>query len=122
MSQRLRRLEASGAIRRHVAELDESLFASWSTYLVIAELTPHGRASLESLEAAVVRSPFVLDCWVGVWAAHLFMRVATRDVQTWELVRAHLDPNEELFRSFRVEVISRAIKSHGPHPMLFGEG
>lgn len=120
MSQRLRRLEASGAIRRHVAELDESLFASWSTYLVIAELTPYGRANLHSLEAGVLRTPFVLDCWLGVWAAHLYMRVATRDTQTWELVRAHLDPHEELFRSFRVEVLCRAVKSHGPHPMLLG--
>lgn len=116
--QRVRRLETSGAIRRHVAELDEGLFAGWSSFWITAKLTPLGRANLKTLEGAIRQSPYVLEGWESALLGELHLKIAAPSAQALENVRLDLDPTRRLLAACRIEAIGRCIKNASPHPLL----
>lgn len=111
-------LEESGAIRRHIAELNEALFAAWSSFWMIVTLTPLGRANLKALEAAIRQSPYVLECWESAPRGRLRLKVAAPSAQALEDVRHDLDPTCRLIAACQTEAIGRCVKSASPHPLL----
>ncbi len=83
---RVRALEESGAISRYAALLDEAHTGLPGIAFVLVTLDQQGRAALDRFEAAAVRHPEILECYLLAGAADYMVRVAYADAADFERI------------------------------------
>lgn len=115
---RLRRLDESGAVLRHVAELDESLFDAWTTFLVEIELTPAGRAARSEIEKTIRAAPEILDATELIAEGDLLLKVSLPAPALWATLRQKIDPKSLFIEKARLRLLGRSLKRGAPHPLL----
>lgn len=119
---RLNRLEASGAILRYRADIDESIFGTWPFYSVQIALTQAGRANRSRLEAAIIAAPEITQASGLVGALDLKLRVALQKPADWTALQAQLDPSADLIQTAHLHPLGRVIKHASPHPLFAQDG
>jgi DNA-binding Lrp family transcriptional regulator len=117
-SQRVKRLEASGAIVGRVTLVDETVFEPWSLFLIEIVLTPAGRASKAELERAIAASSEIIEAMDSVGKCDLLLKVALPAAPHWTCVQNRLDPTSTFIDKARLRPIGRVIKRAGIHPLL----
>ncbi|MFZ4071809.1 MAG: Lrp/AsnC family transcriptional regulator [Caulobacterales bacterium] len=117
-SQRLRRLEACGAIVGRIAVIDEQVFAPWVTMSVDVVLTARGRRSRSALYAAFTAAPEVLEAQEIVGDCDVHLRVGLPSAAHWPALEDQLDPTGRLIALTRVSLAGRTVKRMSLHPRL----
>jgi DNA-binding Lrp family transcriptional regulator len=115
---RVKRLEESGAIRRHLAEIDETVFEAWPMLFVEIVLTSAGRLSRAELDAAIADAPEIIEAVEIVGKCDLLLKVALPAPVYWASLQQRLDPTVALIDKARPRVVGRTIKRKGVHPLL----
>ncbi|MGQ7248041.1 Lrp/AsnC family transcriptional regulator [Halomonas sp. V046] len=83
-ARRIRRLEASGLIRRYRAELDRERLGLGLTIFVHVKLSRHQDALVEEFERAVAAMPEVIECHTVSGAFDYLLQIASPDLQGYE--------------------------------------
>jgi Lrp/AsnC family transcriptional regulator, leucine-responsive regulatory protein len=81
---RLRDLEGSGVIRRYVALLDPATVGLPVSVFVNVTLERQIEAALERFEAAILKRPEVMECYLMTGDADYLLRVVTADLSAYE--------------------------------------
>ncbi len=81
---RVRELEASGVIRRHVTLLDPAAVGLGVSVFVNVRLERQVEDALDRFEAAVLARPEVMECYLMTGDADYLLRVVVRDVPAYE--------------------------------------
>jgi DNA-binding Lrp family transcriptional regulator len=115
---RVKRLEDSGAVRRHVAEIDETVFEAWPMLFVEIVLTVAGRLARAELDAAIAAAPEIIEAVEIVGKCDFLLKVALPAPVDWASLQHRLDPTAALIDKARPRVIGRTIKRAGVHPLL----
>lgn len=115
---RVKRLEDSGTVRRHVAEIDETVFEAWPMLFVEIVLTAAGRLARAELDAAIVAAPEIIEAVEIIGKCDLLLKVALPSPVYWASLQKRLDPTAALIDKARPRVIGRSIKRAGVHPLL----
>lgn len=117
-TQRLRRLEASGAIVARIALIEEEIFEPWVMVWADLFLTAKGRRSRIALYAAFAESVEILEAHEVIGDADLNIRAALPSAAHWPALQHQLDPTGRLIAQTRVRIIGRTLKRLTPHPRL----
>ena len=115
---RLRRLLCNGALVRRVGEIDETMFASWSTLLVFVTLSVDGRCARERLDQAIRDAPEIMEAVEMLGDEDLALRVALPTAAHWQGLQLRLDPERRLIAGVRLRAAGATIKRGGAHPLL----
>ena len=114
---RIRALEQSGVILGHRAELDPRRLGLTMEVFVEISLSGQGEAMLAAFEAAVVRAPEILECWLTAGRADYQLRLMARDMEDYDrihrLVLARLPGVASMHSRFAL----RRIKPWGGYPV-----
>ena len=81
---RVKTLEDSGVIQRHVSLLDQSMVGFPVSVFVSVTLERQVETALERFEAAISKRPEVLECYLMTGDADYLLRVVTRDLASYE--------------------------------------
>jgi Lrp/AsnC family leucine-responsive transcriptional regulator len=81
---RVRDLEGSGVIRRYVALLDPATVGLPVSVFVNVTLERQIEAALERFEAAILKRPEVMECYLMTGDADYLLRVVTSDLSAYE--------------------------------------
>ena len=81
---RVRRLEASGVIRRYVTLLDPLAAGITVSVFIHVSLEKQIESSLETFERAISERPEVMECYLMTGDADYLLRVVVPDVQALE--------------------------------------
>lgn len=84
VSRRIRQLEAEGIITGYHAKLEETALGFPVSVFVSVRLDKQVDEALAVFEAAIIRFPEVVDCWLMTGNRDYLMRVATRDLADFE--------------------------------------
>lgn len=115
---RVNRLQDSGAIVRHVAEVDETVFEAWPMLFVEVVLTSAGRMARVELDIAIGNAPEIIEAVEIVGKCDFLLKVALPSPVHWASLQKRLDPTATLIDKARPRVIGRTIKRVAPHPLL----
>jgi DNA-binding Lrp family transcriptional regulator len=115
---RVKRLEESGTILRHVAEIDETVFEVWPMLFVEIVLTTAGRLAREELDAAIAAAPEIIEAVEMIGKCDLLLKVALPAPVYWASLQKRLDPTAALIDKARPRLVGRTIKRMGVHPLL----
>lgn len=119
---RVNRLDESGAVVRHVADIDETVFDAWPMLFVEIVLTSAGRMVRSDLDISIRDAPEILEAVEIVGKCDLLLKVALSAPMYWASLQKRLDPTATLIDKARPRVIGRTIKRQGPHPLLAVDG
>jgi len=81
---RVRELESSGVIRRYVALLDPTTVGLPVSVFVNVRLERQVETALERFEAAILKRPEVMECYLMTGDADYLLRVVTADLSAYE--------------------------------------
>jgi Lrp/AsnC family transcriptional regulator, leucine-responsive regulatory protein len=81
---RVRELEQSGTIRRYVALLDPAAIGLPVSVFVNVTLERQVETALERFEAAILKRPEVMECYLMTGDADYLLRVVTADLSAYE--------------------------------------
>ncbi len=81
---RVRELEQSGVIRRYVALLDPATVGLPVSVFVNVTLERQVETALERFEAAILKRPEVMECYLMTGDADYLLRVVTADLSAYE--------------------------------------
>ena len=81
---RVRELERSGLVRRHVTLLDPQALGLGVSVFISVRLDRQVERSLEAFEAAVLGRPEVMECYLMTGDADYLLRVVVADVPAFE--------------------------------------
>ncbi|MDE2230359.1 MAG: Lrp/AsnC family transcriptional regulator [Alphaproteobacteria bacterium] len=81
---RVRELEESGIIRRYVALLDPAAVGLPVSVFVNVTLERQVESALERFEAAILKRPEVMECYLMTGDADYLLRVVTADLSAYE--------------------------------------
>lgn len=81
---RVRELEQSGVIRRYVALLDPATVGLPVSVFVNVTLERQVEIALERFEAAILKRPEVMECYLMTGDADYLLRVVTADLSAYE--------------------------------------
>jgi Lrp/AsnC family transcriptional regulator, leucine-responsive regulatory protein len=81
---RVRDLEESGVIRRYVALLDPATVGLPVSVFVNVPLERQVEAALERFEAAILKWPEVMECYLMTGDADYLLRIVTADISAYE--------------------------------------
>lgn len=81
---RVRELEESGVIRRHVTLVDPAAVGLGVSVFVNVRLERQVEGALEHFESAVLARPEVMECYLMTGDADYLLRVVVRDVPAYE--------------------------------------
>lgn len=81
---RVRTLEESGVVRRHVTLVDPAAVGLGVSVFVSVRLERQVEGALERFEAAVLTRPEVMECYLMTGDADYLLRVVVRDVPAYE--------------------------------------
>jgi DNA-binding Lrp family transcriptional regulator len=121
LARRQKILEEQGYIKGYQAALDLAQFSLNTTVLVRISLDSQSDEALKAFEAAVVKCPSVVRCFLMSGADDYVVIVLARDIEDFE--RIHRTELSRLPRVARVqssfalrEIVNRAVP-----PVIFGE-
>ena len=117
--QRVRRLEATGAIQRYVAEADETLFGAWSCMIIEVTLSGEGQRRRREFETNVSGERKIIEAAELAGAPDYLLRAAVPSAAHWPMLRDAIDPSGALMLATRVSLVVRQTKSRKPHPLLY---
>lgn len=86
---RVKILEETGVIERYAAVLDRHALGYTTDFYVEIALQSQSEATLEAFEAAVRRSPDIVECHLMTGAFDYLLRVATRGPDDYERIHRH---------------------------------
>lgn len=86
---RIKLLEESGVIERYAAVLNKRALGYSTDFFVEIALNSQSDETLEAFEAAVRRSPDILECHLLTGAFDYLLRIATRGPDDYERVHRH---------------------------------
>jgi len=86
---RVRALEDAGTIRRYAAVLDPKALGYTHDFYVEIALQSQSESTFEAFEAAVRRSPDIVECHLLTGAFDYLLRIATRGPEDYERVHRH---------------------------------
>ncbi len=86
---RVRALEEAGTIRRYAAVLNPRALGYTHDFFVEIALQSQSEATLEAFEAAVRRSPDIVECHLLTGAFDYLLRIATKGPEDYERVHRH---------------------------------
>ena len=81
---RVKTLEDSGVIQRHVSLLDQTIVGFPVSVFVSVTLERQVESALEQFEAAISKRPEVLECYLMTGDADYLLRVVTSDLASYE--------------------------------------
>ncbi len=81
---RVKTLEDSGVIQRHVSLLDQTVVGFPVSVFVSVTLERQVESALEQFEAAISKRPEVLECYLMTGDADYLLRVVTSDLASYE--------------------------------------
>ncbi len=114
--ERLKRLEAAGAIRGYQAEIALGKLAPHVEIFVTVELESHTPAHFRAFEAAVERQDAIVACWALGGGVDYLLRVIARDIDSYQrLIDALLAGHAGVARYFTY-IVTKAVKA-GPPPL-----
>ena len=88
---RVKRLEATGIIRRYSAVVDPARVGLGLSCFISVILERTVEQALEVFEAAIVERPEILECWPITGEADFLLKIVTADLGAYErLMRDHL--------------------------------
>ena len=88
---RVKRLEATGIIRRYSAVVDPARAGLGLSCFISVTLERTVEQALEVFEAAIVERPEILECWPITGEADFLLKIVTADLGAYErLMRDHL--------------------------------
>ena len=88
---RVKRLEATGIIRRYSAVVDPARVGLGLSCFISVTLERTVEQALEVFEAAIVERPEILECWPITGEADFLLKIVTADLGAYErLMRDHL--------------------------------
>jgi DNA-binding Lrp family transcriptional regulator len=82
---RVRDLEEAGVIRRYVTLLDPAAIGLPVSVFVSVSLERQVEQALERFEAAILKRPEVMECYLMTGDADYLLRVVTADLSAYEL-------------------------------------
>ena len=116
--QRVRRLEAGGAIKRYVAEADETLFEPWSRVLIKVTLSAEGQKRRDEFEANIRATREIVEALELAGTPDYMLKGAIPSAANWPALRNMLDPDRALIESVNITAAVRTVKMRAPHPLL----
>jgi DNA-binding Lrp family transcriptional regulator len=88
---RVKRLEATGIIRRYSAVVDPARVGLGLSCFISVTLERTVEQALEVFQAAIVERPEILECWPITGEADFLLKIVTADLGAYErLMRDHL--------------------------------
>ena len=107
---RMKELEDSGVIRRHVALVDREKLGLSLCVLAHVSLLRHGEGAVEAFEAMVRTSPEIVECHAVTGAADYVIKVVAPDMKAYDQFL-----QAKLFKvpgvaSVRSDVVLREVK------------
>jgi len=81
---RVKTLEDSGVIQRHVSLLDQTVVGFPVSVFVSVTLERQVESALEQFEAAISKRPEVMECYLMTGDADYLLRVVTSDLASYE--------------------------------------
>ncbi len=81
---RVRELETSGIIRRYVALIDAAAVGLPVSVFVNVSLERQVESALQRFEAAILKRPEVMECYLMTGDADYLLRVVTADLSAYE--------------------------------------
>lgn len=84
VARRIRQLEDRGIITGYTALIDEAALGFEVSVFVSVQLDKQIDRALEQFEAAVKMMPEVVDCWLMTGNRDYLLRIATRNLATFE--------------------------------------
>lgn len=108
--QRIKRLEASGIIRRYIADIDLADVDSWLQFSVGVAITPYGRRAQASFEANLKAARNILSVDQVTGRLDYILRVVGPTPSAWPLVRTEIDPEGRFIASAETHVLVRVTK------------
>jgi DNA-binding Lrp family transcriptional regulator len=111
-------LHDSGAVVRRIAEVDETVFETWTRLFVEIVLTSAGRVARAELDVAIRNTREIIEAVEVVGKCDLLLITALPGPVHWALLQNRFDPAATLIDKARPRVIGRTIKRAGPHPLL----
>lgn len=113
---RIKLLEASGVIRRYVAELDRETLGLTLHVFVEITLNSQAREVLEAFESAVLRYDDILECHLTSGHADYILRVAARDMADYDDIHRNCLARLPHVSSMQTIFTIRPIKTGQPLP------
>lgn len=86
---RVKLLEEAGVIERYAAVLDGKALGYTTDFYVEISLQSQSEAVLEAFEAAVRRSPDIVECHLMTGSFDYLLRIATKGPEDYERVHRH---------------------------------
>jgi Lrp/AsnC family leucine-responsive transcriptional regulator len=114
---RVRRLEASGAIRAYRALLDPRALGLDLTVFVELKVGRHSRENADALEAALAAIPEVVSCHMVSGAADFLIEVMAPDLAAYERLLSERLLILPMVTDIRSNFSLRRIKANGPLPL-----
>lgn len=116
--ERLRRLEDLGVIAGYHARINLELLVKPTTVLVEVTLRRHRREDFERFEQAVQDIPEIVECWATGGGVDYFLKVVTRDVDSYQRMIDGLLMDEGLgIDRYFTYIVTKPVKSAGEVPL-----
>jgi len=107
---RIRELEDSGVIRRHVALADREKLGLSLCVLAHVSLLRHGEGAVEAFEAMVRASPEIVECHAVTGAADYVIKVVAADMKGYDAFLQSKVFKVPGVASVRSDVVLREVK------------
>lgn len=114
---RLSRLEKAGVISGYHARVDMRAVAPFATVLVEVTLASHRQADFDRFERAMRDSGEVLACWSVGGGIDYMLKVATRDIDTYQRFIDALLQREIGIDRYFTYIVTRTVKDEPALPV-----
>lgn len=111
--ERLRRLESAGIIAGYHARIDWDLLVRPTTVLVEVTLRSHRAEDFRTFEAAVADIPEIMECWAVGGGIDYFLKVVTRDVDTYQRLIDRLLMDGIGIDRYFTYIVTKRVKAAG---------
>ncbi|WP_370251252.1 Lrp/AsnC family transcriptional regulator [Nioella sp.] len=115
-ARRMARMEQEGLITGYAARVDPEKLGFPITVFVFAELERQHRDALEGFERAIRRFPEVLECHLMTGSRDILLKVAARDLRSFDAFLEHKLMSVPGIRSTRTSFSLRAMVDRAISP------
>lgn len=114
---RLRKLEKAGIVQGYHARLDLRRVAPVTTVMMEVTLGNHRQADFDRFERAMRDLPEVVACWAVGGGIDYMVRIATRDIDSYQRFVDHLLQAEIGIDRYFTYIVTRVVKDDGSVPV-----
>ncbi|WP_169569328.1 winged helix-turn-helix transcriptional regulator [Sneathiella limimaris] len=118
--ERLKRLEKEGIIEGYGAFVKMNAFGPLSVIFMQAELDSHKAEDFEIFEEAVQQIPEIVECWAVGGGVDYFLKIATKDVDTYQRLVDRMLNDKIGLRRYYTYVVTKPVKI-SPFPPIPSE-